>query len=181
MKIIRSNSWGAGIHSPFVYTLVASVIFSRNRFPAHSPSDTNGISSKEWERIRLIVRLIDFFRPSIITLIGGTPRFSTILSQLLPGKVFQYFPANDDPEPGFLEELVIWEEVPAAWPVIPASADHSCWIISDLKSRYGRILFEYLRNCEKVSVTLEFKQSGIAVFDKNLQKENYLIRRCFWS
>jgi len=89
LTTIRSNRWGFGIHSPFVFDLVTRVIFGkpnplRNRIPF--PVIMN---HREKRITEVVVRMIEFFRPEEIHVVTG-PGFlqSLILEKYRNGTVF---------------------------------------------------------------------------------------------
>lgn len=180
MKIIRSNPWGNGIHSPYLYGFVTKVLYGRDDSIPGSNNTCPGINKQDIKRAKMITRMISFFQPAKVVFIGEDGLLRKMISESgIAGRVC-YFPDPDQVHLEFRDEFVIWERFDGVFPEFPDDPENSAWIFSNIKSQKMRYIMDYLRNSEKVSVTLEVNRSGIVIFNKNLQKENFVIHRCFF-
>ncbi len=180
MKIIRSNQWGTGIHSPYLYRLVTKVICGKEYHLPDSINTCMGINKRDLRRAKMIAGMISFFHPERVIFIGGDDVFRKLISESRPAGVDCYSPDSDQVHFEFRNEFVIWERFDGVLPELPDDPENLTWILSDIKNPEMRYLMDNLRNSEKVSVTLEVNHSGIIIFNKNLQKENFVIHRCFF-
>jgi hypothetical protein len=177
MKIIGSNRWGCGIHSPYIYTLISRVIYG-NEFRSPLPPDTRKTSDRNVKRFLDITgRLIRFFKPGMIVITGQKEETNYLIAQICPdtpvihtGEVNAYVPETN-------HEFVIWNEIPESIPEIPGPLYKSLWIFRKGHVHRMNFLMNELRFSEKVSVTLNLKHTAIVIFNQDLQKENFVIRR----
>jgi hypothetical protein len=122
-------------------------------------------------------RLIRFFKPEMIVITGQKEETDLLIAQMVPdipvlhiGEVSTYVPETN-------HEFVIWDEIPETIPEIPGPLYKSLWIFRKEHIRRMNYLMNELRFSEKVSVTLNLQHAGIVIFNQDLQKENFVIRR----
>jgi hypothetical protein len=177
MKKIKSNRWGFGIHSPFVYKLVTKVIYGNTILPTRNcafPVKTKSID--RWRSL-LIVRLIIFLKPKMVmvsecvpcqpeidqlyinTQTGNKSAYLKGIHMKLQTNVYEKFVVSPEPDISGIE-----------------LSDHSVWIIPDTRRPGSKELFLSLQNNPCVSITLEVKGTGIVIHNSEYQKQNYLIR-----
>lgn len=180
MKIIRSNAWGTGIHSPYLYGFVTKVIYGKENplHVIHYPSKTK--HRKDLRTAGMVARMITFFKPGRVIFIGGGDVLWKLFSESGHVNGIIHFPDWDQAHFGFKNEFVIWENFDGTLPDLTDDLENSIWIFTNIENQKLRFLMNYFRNSEKVSVTLEVNHSGIIIFNKNLQKENFIIRRYFF-
>jgi hypothetical protein len=176
IKLIHSNPWGFGIHSPYVFNLVTKVIFGERH--CFNPLSFSIRRNKKMKFRQMILRFIDFLKPDKIIIVGKSasaqPEFSNFAEK------FQWIQL---PElAGIPEEcqspLVIWHDAPANRDVRLTYQRGACWILNNCKDLKMKEFMIYLRNSEKVRVTIEVNNTGIVIFNENFQKQNYVI--CDW-
>jgi hypothetical protein len=179
MKIISSNRWGFGIHSPYIYSLISRVIYGKRSMAPHLRPSGMKLNRKEKMFLALADRLIRFYKPGLIVLAGRNDEFHRWIAHTHPDVQVVYLrePGRYIPEEN--HQFVIWAGLPETMPDIPCHLNNVCWIFRKDNRYCMDFLMNNLRISEKVSVTLDLHHAGIAIFNRDLQKENYEIRRFF--
>jgi hypothetical protein len=177
MKVISSNRWGCGIHSPYVYSLVSRVIYGTEFRCQQQPAGWKKPKRSIRHYLDVTGRLIRFFRPELIVITGQKEESGHLVEKIFPdipvlqvGEATTYVPESN-------HEFVIWDEIPDKIPQIPGPLYKSIWILRKGLGARMNFLMNELRFSEKVSVTLNLQHTGIVIFNKDLQKENFVIRR----
>ncbi len=177
MKIIGSNRWGCGIHSPYIYSLVSHVIYG-TEFRGPLPSDSSNKPGRKAKRFLDVTgRLIRFFKPGLIVITGQNEETDHLIAQMVSDIPVIHVHEANTYIPGNSHEFVIWNEFPETIPEIPDPVYKSLWIIRKDHVVRMNFLLDKLRFSEKVSVTLNLQHAGIVIFNQDLQKEDFVIRR----
>ena len=179
MKVTKSNPLGFGIHSPYVYHLVAKVIFGKKKsIPGNHPRCLfSGFGERE--RISQVLRLIDYFQPEIITLVGEGHGIKQSWCDSFQQLHCRNISSGEIKLSGIKKEFVIFDGFNGTLFEIPDYSDLSMWILFDLQPLELKALFNKLRNSKKVPLTIEVNRMGIVIFNRNLSKQDYHIRRWF--
>ncbi len=180
MKVIRSNPWGFGIHSPYVYQLVTKVIFGKQSFSPKEKSALRGSGNGVWGKKNQLCRLILDFEPDRIMLAGEGR-----LADLLGSPLFQQFPYRPIfPEEisllGNEKEIVIFDDYYGTLFDIPDYQVPAIWVLFNLFDLNSKSLFNKLRNSQHVALTIEVNRMGIAIFNRNFKKQDFKILRWFF-
>jgi len=181
MKVIRSNPWGFGIHSPFVYHLVTRVIFGNGISLSEKVPGIFDTNRRLKRKAELILRLARYFDPEVIVLEEKNDDFTQYLRNLLSFKEIKTFAELTSQKAGTGLELVIGATSGFFQDAIPGNTGSAVWILTRLEDFEMRTLFNKLRLSKKVSLTTEVNKTGIVIFNHNFRKQNYVIRRfCFF-
>jgi hypothetical protein len=155
---------------------VTKVIFGKKRF--FYPSPFWARKNKQMKIRHMILRFIDFLKPDKIVIVGkrdsAYPEFSDIAEKF---QVTQLPELAGIPEE-FQFPLVIWYNSPGIRDNNLTYQGEACWILINCKDLKMKEFMIYLRNSEKVRVTIEVDNTGIVIFNENFQKQNYVI--CDW-
>jgi hypothetical protein len=216
---------GHGIHSPFLYRLISSVIENKDFFSAYrmleeaqtfllhatqsksvGKNQTNHLPDLDLRFGKLIFRLVNEFQPKIIGYYGAS--FGTNLLYLALAdsriKVNTYIP--DNVEIKVCEKLlahfeiknVVLNKEPQQFQEnfvlinFPDDAFQSSEIIKNHLKNSGNddvvivqgihqspekevVWLDYIKN-EKIRVSLDLFEIGIAIFRSNLQKEDFILK-----
>ncbi len=128
----------------------------------------------------MIFRLVDFFSPAKIRIVGnlcfpGSPGFR--FCERTTFATGEDFPGIFDFENN---EMIIWKETPGILPEIRTPIHDSCWILMNLRNKEMQKFMDYLRNSPAVQVTLEVHRTGIVIFNRELQKQDYVLLNSFY-
>jgi len=174
MKIIRSNPWGFGIHSPFVYQLVTKVIFGKTDLSSAYFSLPGEIKSLNKRRIYQIIRLIRFFHPDEIIFTNVDESIKRIIRDKFRDDNVQK--AEKYRASGFYQKFFVGCD-----PSDPVKqiGEGSVLYFPDLKAMGCKDLFLTLQNDPQITVTIEVNHTGLVIANRNYQKQNFYIRRWF--
>lgn len=179
MKVIKSNPWGTGIHSPYVYHLVAKVIFGKKSAFREDFSCCRQTGFGVAERIGWLFSLIDDFQPDTLILAGEENRFDPSRCDLFNRFRFRQIYSDQLNWLGNEKEFVIFDGLNCTLFDIPGYAVPAIWVLWDLHELEQSLLFTKLRNSQKVSLTIEVNRMGIVIFNRNFRKQDYQVRRWF--
>lgn len=179
MKVIKSNPWGTGIHSPYVYHLVATVIFGKKSALQEDFSCCRVTGFRVSERIGHLFRLIDDFQPDTLILAGEGNRFDPSRCDLFMRFRFRQISSDEVKWLGNEKEFVIFDDLKGTLFDIPRYTVPAMWVLWDLQKLEQSLFFTKLRNSQKVSLTIEVNRMGIVIFNQNFRKQDYQVRRWF--
>lgn len=180
-KIIKSNKWGRGIHSPFAYRLVTDVIFAP--YPFYSFEDIRKLASSAGtrEELEIIFRLINFFQPENIWTVGEQDEnIEKVCNWAKPGAALLTVPCvNNTHENSIItpeeNSFIIWNNYCALEPFNLNREQPLTFIIRKINDLKMEQLFEELKGKQGVSVTIELRNFGIVLINGKFQKQNFVI------
>ena len=162
---------GYGIHSPFAFGLVTQVIYSPGMFYAYRwldklhPWYVRSFRLRPLAVHRLLFRLANHFQPRLIAAPGLTPvewnylhegcRHATIDPAMPRGIADMLLLRNDEPE----------------W--VTHVGEKSLLVVCDL--RHNQKLWHTVSANSHTRVTFDLYDIGLAFFNPNLQREDYII------
>jgi hypothetical protein len=181
MNEIKSDKIGRHIHSPFVYRLVANVIFAPYQFYSFSEIDKMAVTQLESDELKIIFRLVNFFRFKEVYCIGNyTNSVEKTCKMAKPDLIF--FHQEGIPEQESLADklnfkrLLIWDFCDkvdfTGW--VPENPE--VWILQNLDNPNQNNFFSILKIHQKVKITLRLNNQGIVIFKEIFEKENYVIK-----
>lgn len=181
MKIIYSNKSGKNIHSPFIYRLVANVLFSPHPFYAFSEIDTILENRQESQESQLIFRLINHFQFIEILVIGSQDSVLEKVCRMAKSDIqFYYseikFVKDEIEENNKYQRLVIVndsEEILKTH-TIPNSSE--IWVIRNIGHEKTKEYFKMLKMRSEVKITIQLNQLVIVIFNEIFEKQNYVIK-----
>ena len=176
MKPVRSNYKGRHIHSPFAYHLVSEVIFIKTEFADEDWHIDLKIFGDDYQKYRLLIRLLCFFKPETIAIQGAATENLEIL-------ISKYYKAEnpvvlivekDFPEQNY--DFVIWTEIQNQKKEIPGNISESIWFMFDIQQNNMWEFFEKLKLNTMVTQTYELNSCGIVIFNPKFQKQDFVIK-----
>jgi len=181
MNTIKSDKCGRHIHSPFVYRLVANVIFSPYPFYSFQEIDDLIPSISDAEESKIIFRLVNFFRFNEVYFVGMDSNLLENICRIAkPDLNFYYqekFPLPElAVEKTTYKRLIICQNNPNYLLTNCFPKNPEVWII--LKPGIAKFenLFMMLKSQEKVKITMELTNLGIVIFNDNFDKQDYVIK-----
>jgi hypothetical protein len=181
MNTIKSDQCGRHIHSPFVYRLVANVIFSPYPFYSFREIEKLVPSHSDAEESKIIFRLVNFFRFNEVYFVGmDGDLLEKICRMAKPDLNFYYqekFPLPElTVDKTTYKRLVICEDNLDCFLSNSLPKNPEVWII--LKPGIAKFenLFVMLKSRGKVKITLELTNLGIVIFNGNFEKQDYVIK-----
>lgn len=177
MKVIASNKKGAGIHSPYIYRLVTTVLCDTFPYYAYEKSNGWALSPVETEQWKLFFRVVNFFQPDRIVVLGeaGNQQVA-FLSEACRKAVVERPAEPDSGKLSFCNELVVWTPDVLFYPEIPDEAGPAVWLVSNLHQPGAAAFFDFFRKQQKVTVTLDLQVAGMIIFSDKLQKQDFVIK-----
>lgn len=179
MDIIKSNRQGKGIHSPFVYRLVTNIIFAP--YPYYSFIEIEKFSDNKriTDEYKKLFRLIHFIYPYRIQIIGNDYENLKKICMLANKNIcieeidtYQFKKESNNED----YMMRIWDSIVPKLVSLQAIRKPECWIIKGTGKRKLIDFFKLLRNKNKVQVTINLDQWGIAIFNDKFQYEDYVIK-----
>jgi len=177
MKVIASNKKGAGIHSPYIYRLVTTVLCDTFPYYAYEKSDEWALPRAEIGQWKLFFRVVNFFQPGRIVVFGeaGSQQVE-FLSEACRKAIVDRAAEPDPGKLSFCDELVVWTPAALFYPEIPDQAGPAVWLISNLHQPGAAAFFDFFRKQQKVTVTLDLQVAGMIIFSDKLQKQDFVIK-----
>jgi len=170
MKRIKSNKKGKNIHSPFVYRLVANVLFAP--YPFYSTY------------LKQVFRLVNFFDFEQVSEIFPVNSHTKQVCKLAKSGIHyteaDKIPVSNKTSNGRgYSHLVIFSEYRDGlytdlFPEIP-----EVWIFKKTNRKFSTEYFHKLKTKKEIQITIELNQMGIVIFNKNFDKQNYVIKHSF--
>jgi hypothetical protein len=176
MKIIKSNPWGFGIHSPFIFYLVTKVIFGETDLYRQEILFPPGMRYREKLRIKLVSRLIHYFQPENIIMGENCGFLPPLIEEQFQNSVISGKEKREIPVAETYNQFVIGR---VAGATVIGKSGNSVWILPDLKSRECKELFISLQINPDITITIEANRTGIIIMNARYQKQNYIIRNWF--
>jgi len=181
MNTIKSNKEGKNIHSPFVYRLVANVLFAPYPFYAFQEIDKFTISRQENDNLKKYFRLINHFNVDTVIEVGTENQNLKEACRLAHSDIQfkQLEKINDTAQKKGNKDysrLLIFHNTHLAddLPVFPDNAE--IWIFEKEEKKKEIPIFTELKSKKKVQLTIELSYLSIAIFNKNMDKQNYVIK-----
>ncbi len=181
-NLIKSNRYGKGIHSPFVYRLVTGVIYIPYDFYAFKEIREISGDNLTFEEFKIIFRLVNFFQPEAITMVGDDAGLSKTCLLAKSDIVISQHPDNkelhikEEEKTGNYNMAILTNACPGI--VFEEGVNQPmAFIIRNIKEAGLQQLFEELKKNMHVSVTIALQYLGIAVINDKFQKQNYVINK----
>ncbi|VAW21557.1 hypothetical protein MNBD_BACTEROID01-937 [hydrothermal vent metagenome] len=182
MKVIKSNKIGSRIHSPFVYRLVANVLFAG--YPYYAFQEIEKLTDKKGEvaEYQFIFRLVNYFQPEAIQYIGNEDNRLKKVCSLAKKNVAVYDIQSFGSEgktlqlSGGKDRLVIWNNYCEIKDFEITPEIQGVWIIRNIKSHAIKDFFNKLMKHQDVTITIRLGHLGIVIFNGQFQKQNYVIK-----
>jgi predicted O-methyltransferase YrrM len=166
-----------GVHSPFVYDLVTKCFYDKTKYPEYSLLNNNP------KRVRLLFRIIRYFKPKTILEIGNPTELDTNIfsSEIISFEDFQknklsindktfdfiYFNQNESQK----TTLAYFELL------LPTITNNVVWIINDIHtSTENENTWDIIKKHPKVKVTIDTFHFGMVFFRAEQEKEHFVIR-----
>ena len=174
LKIIRSDKSGKRIHSPFIYRLVSNILLVPYPFYSFSEIEKMDNSVLVLEDLKFIFRLVNHFQFETIMFNGEKDTQIETVCKLAKSDIkFETKEADlglhDKCE---YSRLLVMNKDNSDIESFPESPE--IWVImnEDLEKME---LFTNLRVHSEVQITLKLNRIGIVIFNKNFEKQNYVI------
>lgn len=172
------------MHSPFVFDLVTKCFYDKSKYPEYSLLNNNP------KKIRLLFRIIRYFKPKTILEIGNPTELDTNIfsSEIISFEDFEknklfnndktfdyrlstidfiYFNQNESQK----TTLAYFELL------LPTVTNNAVWIINDIhKSTENENTWDIIKKHPKVKVTIDTFQFGMVFFRAEQEKEHFVIR-----
>lgn len=181
---------GYGIHSPFAFGLVTGVIYERGAYYAYAPlrATRRAAPCPLRERDdRLLLRLANAAAPHTALVWGR--HTDVTLSYLRAGRSSARFVHIGDTAatpPGeavaraatvdflYVDDAERWPDVWRA--AVEAAGDRAFFVVRGIRrTRRDHLAWQQLTADERVRVTFDLHDFGIACFERRFNKENYVI------
>jgi hypothetical protein len=184
IKFLWNSKNEHGVHSPFVFDLVTKCFYDKTKFPEYSLLNNNS------KKIRLLFRIIRYFKPKTILEIGNPTELDTNIfsSEIISFEDFEkkklfnnektfdfrlstfdfiYFNQNESQK----TTLAYFELL------LPTIKNDSVWMINDIhKSTENENTWEIIKKHPKVKVTIDTFHFGMVFFRAEQEKEHFVIR-----
>ncbi len=182
MKVIKSNRIGSRIHSPFVYRLVANVLFAG--YPYYAFQEIGKLTDKKDEVIeyQFIFRLVNYFQPEVIQYIGNEDNRLKRVCSMAKKYIVVYDIQSFDSEEKELQllggknHLVIWNNYCEIKNLEITPEIQGVWIIRNIKGHAIKDFFNKLMKHQDVKITIRLGHLRIVIFNGQFQKQNYVIK-----
>lgn len=184
---------GYGVHSPFAYSLIRTVINEPATYYAYADLKPLRRQRKEVASRRvdeLLFRLSNHFQPGLLIQLGGGCSLSMTYMQAGCRKAAscttrQVAQARDAfnqhsqaaaPTP----TLIFWSECPEQWAdeqaVFSMAHEQTVWVVNEpYRNRTVKAWWKALQQDPRVVLTFDLYEAGIVLFDKAYNKQNYIV------
>lgn len=179
MKTIYSDKIGRNIHSPFVYRLVANVIFAPYPFYAFEKIGRPGLAVPETRDLKNIFRLVNFFRFEEVYYSGDNGPNAEAACRLARPDI-QFYSQPKFPLPletyasDVYKRLLLFDSVIENIRILPGSPE--IWVITGLSRPDANAFFSGLKLADDTRITIQINQMGIAIFNRIFEKQDYVIK-----
>ena len=181
MKTIRSDKNGRNIHSPFIYRLVANVIFAPYPFYAFRDFDLWFADPVDLNNIKIIFRIIIHFHCTELGILVKDPVMEKAAKHAKPDlKIITDLPAGDSAEKKsssseyqrlvLLNDPFFFHKGPG-WPAEP-----EIWVIPRIHEKKFSEQFNFLTAQKDVQITIRLNQLGIVIFNPIFERQHYVIK-----
>lgn len=184
IKFLWNSKNEHGVHSPFVFDLVTKCFYDKTKFPEYSLLKNNS------KKIRLLFRIIRYFKPKTILEIGNPTELDTNIfsSEIISFEDFEknklsnndktfdfrlstfdfiYFNQNES-QKATIEYFNL---------LLPTITNNAVWIINDIhKSTENENTWDIIKKHPKVKVTIDTFHFGMVFFRAEQEKEHFVIR-----
>ena len=184
IKFLWNSKNEHGVHSPFVFDLVTKCFYDKSKYPEYSLLNNNP------KKIRLLFRIIRYFKPKTILEIGNPTELDTNIfsSEIISFEDFEknklfnndktfdfrlstidfiYFNQNESQK----TTLAYFELL------LPTITNDAVWIINDIhKSKENENTWDIIKKHPKVKVTIDTFHFGMVFFRAEQEKEHFVIR-----
>ena len=175
---------GYNIHSPFAFNFVTSVIYEAGTYYAYADLESKGVNISGRARLkddRLVFRVVNFARPRSIAAYGPeTEAFRHTCDYIraarnCPLHLGSEKVLGDVDAPDFLYiDLESWEDL--VTPFLDHVHDGSALLIKGIhRSKDASKVWKQLIAQPQVRVSFDLYDFGICLFEKRLNKENFVI------
>jgi hypothetical protein len=176
MKTIRSNPWGFGIHSPFVYRLVTNGLSGKMKI-SDIRQTVCKMNRREKRRLSLVLNLIDFLQPEFISIPNDNDVIGQYLKEWFQNDLFPRALNSAVTSSVMFRQMIIGMDLQQPTPEI---FENDIWLLTGLNHGENRKLLERMLNHPRVSVSLETRHMAILIFNPLFQKQHYIVRSWFY-
>ena len=199
------HSRGYGVHSPFAFNFITNVVYEKHWYYAFTDIEflllREGIDLLDFSFHHLSYRLIRYLAPRSILEIGfnsvanilfvchpyksircysyGKDESNVTLVTKLLDEIDReaIFVNNIDRKMLFDSIFVNLEEMESIdiTKLYEISSNTSFWVLKGINSKEGKRLWKSIINDDRVSISFDKKNVGIAVLNNSYKKQNYLI------
>ena len=189
VRFFWNSSNQHGVHSPFIYNLVAKCFYDKKRYEEYSIIEKfrnkNKISADakiSLLRLKLLFRIVKYFQPTIVVVVDslshreklslslGNPKAKFIsLKEVKPLLAVNliYFETNR-----FLNETIDQFEL-----LLTTVSNNTVWIFNEIyANEETKKMWQTIKDHPKVQVTVDTFAFGIVFFRAEQQKEHFVIR-----
>ncbi|MBQ7539735.1 MAG: hypothetical protein IJT13_01270 [Bacteroidaceae bacterium] len=172
------NRRGYGIHSPFAFNLVKGVIYERAPFyaykPLHKLREQRDCTTNEHDD-KLLFRLINDHQPETALLL--CPSNDIGADYLKAGcRKCHFYTENDAKRPDNFQLIYIYKECPTVEKLLSLTNDRTLVIIRNIRQDKETLAWwKQLQQSEKIRVTMDLYEIGLAYTESRLNKQDYII------
>jgi hypothetical protein len=184
IKFLWNSKNEHGVHSPFVFDLVTKCFYDKTKHPEYS------LLKNTKKRVKLLVRIVWYFKPKTILEIGNPTELETNLfsSEIISIEDFEKnINSNNDTSFNFRlstfyfiyfnksqskKSTLDYFEL-----LLPTVTNDSVWIFNDIhKSIENEDTWKIIKKHPKVKVTIDAFHFGMVFFRTEQEKEHFVIR-----
>ncbi len=184
IKFLWNSKNEHGVHSPFVFDLVTKCFYDKTKHPEYS------LLKNTSKRIRLLVRIVWYFKPKTILEIGNANELNTNMfsSEIISFEDFlKNINSNNDTSFDFrlsTFDIIYFNKSKSKKStldyfklLLPTVTKDSVWIFNDIhKSIENEDTWEIIKKHPKVKVTIDAFHFGMVFFRAEQEKEHFVIR-----
>lgn len=180
---------GYGVHSPFAFTLIRTVINERSQYYAYGTlkpqRKANRCAPKKIDH--LLFRLSNRFQPSTALCIGETNALSSAYIQAgCRHTVCTDLPALTQPEQWFAQHfsqqkigMLFVNDAPNFQQIVSAAMPYitpdSVFVITGIRTRNRRSWWQQIKEDKQVGITFDLYQVGVMLFNHAYHKQHYIV------
>lgn len=176
---------GYGVHSPFAYNFIKSVVYERGQYYAYpalaaARRKAAGVERELTPRChRLLFRVANFVHPASAAVVS--PHGALSAAYIQAGSVHAAVTVADAPESLKEGDYQFYYAAPrvdfsVVWERAAASPATQAMVCSGIRSSRGaREAWAAICADERAVVTFDLYELGIVFLDKNLNKQNYIV------
>lgn len=185
---------GYGVHSPFAYDLITSVIYENRAYYAYKQIETSGLYKKVRSRNegcvpskklnRLLFRLVNRLQPTCILQVGDLSTTSLYLQAGCKRSKFACSSVNagnvkdvDSPDFMYIPYLDNQKSIrDILQQYMPMANSRSVYVIGGIGyTKEMKKLWEEIKTYHSTGITFDLYDAGIIFFDNTRTKQHYIV------